>query len=368
MTIGIDIRALVGQRAGKGWSVYHILKNLAILTEAKRHRFVLYTKEKPTLDFALPKNFLIRTKTPPGLFWHWSVANELNFSREIEVYLSPVSFIVPALVPKKCVVIVNDLVAKLFPDGHDRKATLVENLTLTPALKNSRSVIAISQSTKSDLEEHYPFVRGKIKVAYLAGRGQTVSVRPEEKKTVREKYRLPDRFLFFVGTLEPRKNIVRIIEAFNMVKDQLGADLVLAGKKGWQWEEIFSTIKRFRLETRVHYLRYVSNRDLPLLYQSALMLVFPSLYEGFGLPVLEAMELGCPVVTSNISSLPEVAGKAAALVDPQSPEDIARGITEAWLKKKALVAAGKLQAERFSWRKTAEQVLSVLSKKTATPD
>ena len=363
MTIGIDIRALAGQRAGKGWSVYHILKNLTLLPEAAEHRFILYAKEKPVFDFSLPDNFVIRIKNQPNLLWHWAVANELNFSAKIDIYLSPVSFIVPALVPKKCVVIVNDLVAKLFPAGHDRKATLVENLTLRPALRNSRAVIAISESTKRDLEKYYPFARGKITVAPLAASGPAKMATEAEKRAVLEKYRLPKKFLFFVGTLEPRKNIVRIVKAYDQVKDKLCADFVLAGKKGWQWEEIFDTIKRLGLDKRVHYLRYISNLDLPLLYQSASLLVFPSLYEGFGLPVLEAMAAGCPVVTSRVSSLPEVAGQAAVLVDPNRTEDIVRGISEAWQSRKELAEAGKIQAGKFSWEKTAGRILEILSEK-----
>ncbi len=368
MVIGIDIRALSGQKAGKGWSVYHILKKLAFLPEASQHRFVLYAKDKPSLDFALPANFSVRIKKHPSLLWHWAVANELNFSRRIDVYFSPVSFIVPALVPGKCVVMVNDLVARLFPTAHNRKAMVIENLTLSPALKKSRAIIAISESTKNDLIKYYPFTKSKITVAYLAGNGFPDVASESEQQAVLLKYKLPTKFLFFIGTFEPRKNIVRIIEAFARVQGEIGADLVLAGKKGWQWEEIFEKIKHLKLESKVRYLDYVDSKDLPLLYQLADLLVFPSLYEGFGLPVLEAMQVGCPVLTSNVSSLPEVAGQAAVLVNPRSISEIANGIKEALRRREELINLGIVQAEKFSWKKTAEIILEILSeKKTATP-
>lgn len=362
MTIGIDIRALSGKRAGKGWSVYHILKNLVLLPETKKHRFILYAKNSPPLDFSLPNNFLVRIKKVPGLLWHWAVANELNFSKEINVYLSPVSFIVPALVPKKCVLIVNDLVAKLFPTAHNRKAAIVENLTLGPALKKCRSVIAISESTKRDLEKYYPSATDKITVVPLAA-DRPYPASQEEKQQVRDKYKLPEKFLLFVGTLEPRKNVVRLVEAFDLIKDIVKADLVLAGRRGWQWEEIFAAIKHCQLETRVHFLDYVAPSDLPILYQLAELLAWPSLYEGFGLPVLEAMQAGCPVLTSNVSSLPEVAGKAAVLINPRSVQAIADGIIAAWQRRQDLILAGYIQARKFSWKKTARQILAELTKK-----
>lgn len=367
MVIGIDIRALAGQRAGKGWSVYHILKNLVRLPEAGRHRFVLYAREQPRLDFALPGNFCVRIKKLPSLLWHWAVANELNFSDEVDVYFSPVSFIVPALVSHKCVLLVNDLVARLFPAAHNRKATLIENLTLKPALKKSRAIIAISESTKRDLEKYYPDTRGKITVAPLAAEPLRQKADSEERQRVRDKYKLPDKFLLFVGTLEPRKNIVRLVEAYARVKDQTSADLVLAGQKGWQWEEIFATIKRLKLGSRVHFLDYVGGRDLPILYQLAALLALPSLYEGFGLPVLEAMQAGCPVLTSDVSALPEVAGGAAVLADPQSIPAIADGITEALRRKDELVAKGYEQTKKFSWGQTAERILAVLTKNEKVP-
>lgn len=367
MTIGIDIRALAGQRAGKGWSVYYILKNLVLQPEAKNHRFILYAKEQPRLDFALPENFRVRIKKLPGLLWHWAVANELNFSDKVDVYFSPVSFIVPAIVPRKCVLLVNDLVARLFPAAHNRKATVIENLTLKPSLKKSRAIIAISESTKRDLEKYYPSTRGKITVAPLAAEPIPRAVSWDDQRRVRDKYKLPDKFLLFVGTLEPRKNIVRLVAAYDRVKDRVGADLVLAGQRGWQWEEIFATIKRLKLESRVHYLDYVGGRDLPILYRLATLLVLPSLYEGFGLPVLEAMQGGCPVVTSNISSLPEVAGEAAILVNPEKIEDISRGILEVARRREELIAKGAVQAKKFSWSQTTERILAVLTKNKEVP-
>ena len=166
-----------------------------------------------------------------------------------------------------------------------------------------------------------------------------------------------------MGTIQPRKNYPRLIEAFSrLILDSQYKDLalVIVGKKGWMWEETFKAPKKFGVEDKVKFLDYVPDEDLPALYKGAKCFVLVSLYEGFGIPALEAMSFGCPVVVSNISSLPEVVGGAGILVDPYNVEDITEGIKKAIKNRDDLVKKGYKQASNFSWEKTAKKVLAVL--------
>ncbi|MFC1721824.1 glycosyltransferase family 4 protein [Patescibacteria group bacterium] len=360
MTIGIDIRATIGKKAGKGWMIYYLVKALSKLPEAHKHKFILFCSRPPEFDFELPTNFEIREMPGRGWRWHWRLARRLKKSDEVDIYLSPASFIVPALVKNKCVVIVHDLVSRLYPKGHNRKATFIESFTLRPTLKKALSIIAISANTKQDIVQEFPFTKGKVSVIPLAGGDVYRPVKDRQRlQTVIRQFNLPEKYILFVGTLEPRKNISRIIAALTRTVDQ-ELKLVVVGKKGWQWEEIFDRVDTLGLKDRVQFLDYVDTGDLVAMYSLAQAFVFPSLYEGFGLPVLEAMQCGCPVVTSKVSSLPEVAGEAAILVNPRKVKSIAVGIDRAIEYQDDLRLAGLAQARRFSWEKTAAQTLRII--------
>ncbi len=357
MTIGIDIRATTGKRAGKGWMIYYLVEALSKLPTAQQHQFVLFTEKEPEFESTLPNNFSVAKIKLSGIRWHLEVAKRLNREDTIDIYLSPASYIVPARVKNKCVVIIHDLVSRLFPAGHNRKAVLIERMTLKPSLKKALRVIAISENTKRDLEEHFQFLSGKVRVAPLAAGPAYRPINDQARlQQVRRAHKLPEKFILFVGTLEPRKNIVRIIQAFGKLTDK-NLHLVIAGNRGWQWSDIYEEVERLGLQGRIIFLGYLSREDLVSLYSLAQVFVFPSLYEGFGLPVLEAMQSGCPVVTSKTSSLPEVAGEAAILVDPKKTEAITKGIQVALENQDDLIAAGITQARKFSWQKTAQTIL-----------
>ncbi len=180
-----------------------------------------------------------------------------------------------------------------------------------------------------------------------------------------KQFGIKGEYILFVGTLQPRKNITRLIEAFSKISNTSNLSLVVVGKKGWQYDEILEAPKKFEVEEKVKFLDFIADEDLPNLYKNALCFVLPSLYEGFGLPVLEAMKYGCPVITSNISSLPEAGGDAALYVDPLDVNDIAKNleliIQNSELRKK-LIKKGYEQIKKFSWEKTARETLSVLTK------
>ncbi|WP_373529566.1 glycosyltransferase family 4 protein [Nostoc sp.] len=225
-------------------------------------------------------------------------------------------------------------------------------------------VLTISESSKKDIVEYLKVDPGKIYVTPLASRyypnylSEEITQRLEKQAN----YDFSKPYLLFVSTIEPRKNINTIITAFNFLKEKYKIEhqLVLIGKKGWNYEPIFAAIENSPWKNQIHHLDYLSNELVALFYSKADIFVYPSHYEGFGLPVLEAMMLGAPVVASNTSSIPEVTGDAAILIDPNDPiqlaEAIIKVISDSYLRQK-LVNKGKERAKLFSWEKTAKETL-----------
>jgi glycosyltransferase involved in cell wall biosynthesis len=187
----------------------------------------------------------------------------------------------------------------------------------------------------------------------------------EAIEPVRQRLGLPPAFLLFVGTLEPRKNLVRLVEALEHLTSPI--PLVIAGRTGWLYEDIFATVERLRLEDRVIFMDFVADADLPALYNLTRAFVYPSLYEGFGLPALEALACGTPVVTTPVASLPEVVGEAAVLVDPLDSAAIAAGIEQALARAADLRAPGLAQAARFTWEESAHALLACYQQVYRTP-
>jgi glycosyltransferase involved in cell wall biosynthesis len=207
----------------------------------------------------------------------------------------------------------------------------------------------------------------------------------QNSKLLKERYNIEGKYILFVWTLQPRKNIMRLVEAFSKVihyyssserkrveksnKDEFSTSsnnklqLVVVGKKGWMYEDILKAPKKFGVEKKVKFLDFVPDEDMEEFYKHALFFILPSLYEGFGLPVLEAMKYGCPVITSNVSSLPEAGGDAAIYVDPENVDDIASKMkllmTNEKLRKE-MIKKGYKQIKKFSWEKTARETLKTL--------
>ncbi|MFH1509197.1 MAG: glycosyltransferase family 1 protein [bacterium] len=359
MKIGIDAREAAGlEKAGKGTYVQELLKEIE--NSDSPHQFILYTKDQ--LSVIDSKNIKVKQIKAPSIFWHLVCLWHLLFIDKVDKFLATTSYIIPALVPKKCVVIIPDLVVFLKISQHQTKASLIEKLTLIRAAKKCLKIIAISESTKKDIIKTFSVAQDKIIVILLAA---SDIFQPTSNMEILQKYSLPFKYFLFVSTLEPRKNIVRLIKAYKIAKSENDfPQLVLVGKKGWYYKEIFVTIENLGLEKDIIFPNYIEACDLPAIYSHATAYLFPSLYEGFGMTVLEAMKCGTPVLTSNISSLPEVVGEAALLVDPKNVTDIAKSIKELYLNenlKNKLVEKGYKQAQKFSWQKTAEETLKVLT-------
>ncbi|MBU1083341.1 glycosyltransferase family 4 protein [Patescibacteria group bacterium] len=353
MIIGIDVRegARV-ERAGKGEYVYQVVSELVQHSE---HRFVLFS------DRDVPKQWQkdnVRTvifKTP-SFIWQFLVFLQLEFIRPVDTYFSTTSLIIPALVRSTPVVTtLFDFVSFLFPSRHQQKAVVLEKMWMKLAIRYSQHLLSISEHTKKDAIKLFKVSPDKITTTYLAAS----FVQEQESITINK-----ENVILFIGTLEPRKNIVKLVEAFNKLKTEgIHASLLLVGKWGWQSDTIKQAIEQSPFKQDIQVLGYVRAAQKQSLYKQSAVLAFPSIYEGFGLPPLEAMAMGVPVVTSNISSLPEVVGDAAVLVDPNSTEEIYSAVKKILTDKsftEQLVAKGYIQAQKFNWQKTADATLGVL--------
>lgn len=259
---------------------------------------------------------------------------------------------------------VHDLSFEIFPDCFSTKMRLWHNF-LSPQ-KQCQLVDQIfvpSKNTKRDIHEMYEIAEEKMTVLYpgISDRYRE-EVTDGQKQEVRKKYNLPQNYILFLGTIEPRKNIEGILQAFELFQKKHGSTyhLVIAGAGGWKNKKIMQAIEKNK---NVQYIGYVEPLDKPALYTLANVFVYPSLYEGFGFPVLEAMACGTPVITSSRSSLPEIAEDAAYYVNPVYPSEIAEGLEQILGHTEIhnfFVQKGKAQASKFSWSKTAEQFLSSL--------
>ncbi|MDR7556478.1 MAG: glycosyltransferase family 1 protein [Armatimonadota bacterium] len=264
----------------------------------------------------------------------------------------------------RIVATVHDISPILYPDTFTRRHAIFFRALARPLLHKAERLVTVSRSAASEIAEWDKTLREKLSVVYP---GVGTEFRPAEPGIVdelRKQYRLPRDYVLCLATVQPRKNLSRLLDAYAMLarRDPSFPLLAVAGRLGWLYRSFVQAIRDNRLENRIRYLGFVPDEHLPALLTGAKALVFPSLHEGFGLPVLEAMACGTPVVTSNRSSLPEVAGDAALLVDPLDVESIAWGIERIVANSKLaaeLVQRGFQRATRFSWETAAREVLDV---------
>lgn len=248
---------------------------------------------------------------------------------------------------------IHDLVFQKYPETLDPLVLSTQSKRLVRICKNQTHIITDSLSTKNDLIEIYNLPSSRIQVVYPGISDLYSPQSKQEIDRVKIKYKLPDQYILSLGTQEPRKNIPRLIKAV----EGINFPLVIAGKYGWGVPNTPGV--KGAHTPGVFELGFVPEEDLPGLYGSATVFAYPSLYEGFGFPVLEAMACGTPVVTSNVSSLPEVAGDAAILVDPLDVESIRSGIKQAFASRTQLISLGLKQAQKFTWERCAKQVMHI---------
>ncbi|MBP9686404.1 MAG: glycosyltransferase family 4 protein [Candidatus Doudnabacteria bacterium] len=267
--------------------------------------------------------------------------------------------------PKRLVVTVHDLSPVVLPEHYDIRRRLWHwSVGFRRTLQRADAIIAVSEFTKQQLVDVLGLPASKITVVYQGIDAKRFHPNVDEVhlRDVRNRYGLPGEYVFYCGTLEPRKNVERLIGAWERMEHHL--PLVIAGKPGWKYRTIFNRAKQSSRVRQIQFLGFVEESDKAALYKLAAVTAFPSLYEGFGLPVLESMAVGTPVVTSQVTSLPEVCGSAGVLVDPYDEVSIAVGLDSVVGDRNfraALAAEGLLRAKKFSWDKTAEQTLAVLT-------
>ncbi len=356
MKIGIDIREASKQKTGKGWYTYNIVKE--ILKQDKNNTYILYSDDEEN-PFINRKNVTFKKIKEKGIKWHLNTLKAIKEDK-IDIFFAPTSYIIPALAPKtlKTVITIHDLVAFLYPKSHNKKSVIIEKLTLKKALKKASAILVVSKNTEKDIKNKFK-TNKQIKITYCApSYSLKARVTKEEKENFRKKLNLPEKFILAVGTLEPRKNLSTVIKSFVLIKKKHPEyKLVIVGKKGWNCNKLEETLKEFKLENDVIFTGYLEKEDLIMTYKLADIFVFLSLYEGFGIPPLEAMSAGCPVISSNTSSLPEVVGEAGLLIDPLSSHKLADeiiGLIENPNIREMMIERGLEQAKKFNWADSAK--------------
>lgn len=377
MIIGIDgNEANVKKRVGISEYAFQLLQQFANLQQqsASKITFVVYLKERPLKHLPAENKYWQYHVLKPGKLWtQWRLPLDLYFhSPRPDVFFSMTHY-APRFSPVPSVVSVMDISYLRFPDLFS-SADLHKLRNWTEySVKKARKVLTISNSSRNDIIKAYKASAEKIVTIY-PGIKEITTLEPYVfgMNQLKSTYHISDHYLLFVGTLQPRKNIVRLIEAFAKIRKQESTgrnlELVIIGKKGWLYEEILEAPTKFGVENSVKFLHAVSDEELTVFYKYALCYVLPSLYEGFGLPVLEAMQRGCPVITSNVSSMPEAGGDAALYINPEDVDDIAEKITKLITDSKLreeLIAKGKKQVQKFSWDKAAQETLAVLQEVAA---
>jgi glycosyltransferase involved in cell wall biosynthesis len=357
--IGIDARLADYTAAGIARYTVQITRALYKLTTG--HELVALRSRRPKVEPpAIPADEELALYTPPHhRLERFSLGVELRGAR-LDLLHSP-DFIAPRG-PWRKVVTVHDLAFLRLPWLLTRESRRYYN-GIRGAVRDADAIIAVSQATADDIRELLDVPGDRVHVIYEAADPDLAPMsRAEAASIVHDRYGLPSPFVLFVGTIEPRKNLPTLVEAIALLRREMPVRLAVAGRRGWLSEPVFDKIRRLAAKDGVVFLGEVTPQDLRPLYGAAEVVALPSLYEGFGLPPLEAMACGTPVVVSNAPALAEVVGDAGVIVRPDAPDDIANGL--AWVLGNAafratLVERGLARAATFSWERAARETLAV---------
>ncbi len=378
MRIGIDLRVLTkGTRTGIEEYSLNLLSRLLSLDKSIKFKlfYNAFSQTELNYDWLNLPNVELKKFRFPNRFVFDPLAKFFNLPKVdkliggADIFFAPHFLLSP--VSKKCrkVVTFHDLSFEYFPEFFSRRKRFW-HWSLAPRRRalSADKIIAVSQSTKDDLVDLYGVPEEKIRVIY-SGIGEEFRQMPKQEcLSVAQKYGLPQSFILYFGTLEPRKNLIGLIEAYEIFRAKLAPlakapKLILAGNNGWLCEEIFDMAKQSPYGSDIKFIGFVEPADKPRLFNLASIFVYPSFFEGFGFPPLEAMACGVATITSHTSSFPEVVGDSALMVDPYNYEEIAWAIKEVWQDdnlKNRLIASGLERVKSFSWDKCARETLDFL--------
>lgn len=358
---GYDKKSGLPNRVGSSEFCFRILVELEKID--KKNNYTIYLPARPTPDMPKERENWHYEVIPSKILWTLFGLTRTLLTKKpnLDVFFSPTHYSPPFVnVPQ--VISILDVSYKYFPELFNKIDLYKLAFWGGYSVKHARTIITISNASKDDIIKMYRTKVEKVNVVYPGIKDFAKS--KMSKADLLEKYQVSAPYVLFVGTLQPRKNIERLIEAFSLVqKKKSDLKLVIIGKKGWMFEEVLNAPKKYNVENSVVFLDSVPDSDLPAFYENAQVFALPSLYEGFGLPILEAMKLGCPVITSNVSSLPEAGGDAALYFDPKDVLDIEKKLLEvvedSELREK-MKEKGYVQVKKFSWEKAARETLEVL--------
>ncbi len=367
MNIGFDIRTLSFRKGGISQYAYGLLKSLIRLDQKNQYYLFGYTKSGFEWDNfrGNVQEIVLRLPQRHGgrAFWEMALVPFAARRWNLDVWFSPV-FFVPKFIRIPRVVAIHDLIFMNFYDPESRYSRDLQ-AKVAYAIKHAAKIVVTSHYTMEDLCKAFPLDRGKVAVIHLAADERFHPIEKSLVPAVLKRYGIDFPYLLFVGEISQRKNLSHLLKALRLLKqdDRLsGRKLVVVGKRTTDTDQILHEVLGLKLSEDVFFTGYVADEDLPFIYNGADVFVFPSLYEGFGIPPLEAMQCGTPVVASNATSIPEVVGEGALLFDPNDPADMAERIDEVVNGKVdvgALRARAKHQVEKFTWVSAASRTMDI---------
>lgn len=377
MKVLVDCSSIRDYPSGVAFYTYNLIKGLKIQENNSSNSIGIYrqpplkhwlTNNRNLPDILIgisPLEFLPLPVTVSNLLGKsasFFVKNSDNFSSDVDIIHGTDHYVYPFPYGKK-VMTIHDLTFLKFP-FYSNKIVKTYIQRIKKCLQWTDLIITFSQNTKQDIIDYFGVKNDRIAITSEASRYSLDYLENKNIEQIKQgiDYDFQQPFILFVSTIEPRKNIVNLIKAFNIVKEKyaINHQLILIGQKGWQYEKIFTEIDNSNFRQDIHHLGYLSDEAVAVCYSLADVFVYPSVYEGFGLPILEAMTLGAPVITSNTSSLPEVGGLAAIYINPEDYESIATTIYEVISQpdlREDLITRGKNRAKLYSWEKVAQETL-----------
>jgi glycosyltransferase involved in cell wall biosynthesis len=373
MNVGVGFFMGSAERDGIGWSITYLLQQLLRL--GSRHSFTLYTNlpaEPVAREFGHPPNLRVVALAASG-FTRWEQLLLPQALRRdcIDLFHSPLGL--PLLSGTPGIATIHDVCFMSCPETFTRRMRVYFGTFLPLSVRKARLVVTVSGASRDALIEHLGVPAEKVRVVPNGVAEHFRPVRnPGRLAEVRGHYDLPDSFILYAGTLEPRKNVISLLRAFRLLREagRIKESLVIVGKSGWLSDEVPEFVRRSGLADQVHLAGYVAREDLPAVYSAARLFVYPSLCEGFGLPPLEAMACGTPVIASNVSAMPEILGSAAQLVAPRDVHGLAAAILtmldDEPLRERRRID-GLVRAATYRWDHAAREMLRIYEEATARP-